>query len=100
MTHPQDGCLGMLVCPVLQLCHHTCLCLHLRLPALRHMRCWVGPDGGEMGVEVLHHAINPVADVPFTQSRTRLHWQSYGFAQNRSGFMGTLNITAIEHGWT
>ena len=74
MTHPQDGCLGVLICPVLHLRHHTCLRLYLRLSSLRHMSCRMGPDGGEMGVEVLYHVIDPVADVPFAQSRTWLYW--------------------------
>jgi hypothetical protein len=60
----------------------------------------MGTHGGEMGVEFLGHAIDPVANVPFAQSRTRLHWQPHMLTQNRGGFMGALNITAIEHGWT
>jgi hypothetical protein len=60
----------------------------------------MGPDGSKMGVEVLHHAIDPVANIPFAQARTRLHWQPHVFAQNRGGFVGALNITAIEYGWT
>jgi hypothetical protein len=53
-----------------------------------------------MGVEFLSHAIDPVANVPFAQSNTRLHWKSHVFTQNHGGFVGALNITAIEHGWT
>src|SRR5215510_7192280 len=100
MTHPENGALDVLLCPGLHLCHHTCLRLHLRLPTLRHMGRRMGSDGSEMGVEVLGHAIDPVANVPFAQSRTRLHWKPQVLTQNRGGFMGALNITTIEHGWT
>jgi hypothetical protein len=60
----------------------------------------MGADGSEMDVKFLGHTIDPVANVPFAQSRTRLHWQSHVLTQKHGGFVGSLNITAIEHGWT
>src|SRR4029078_11080658 len=92
VTHPQDGCREALVSPGLHLCHHTCLCLDLRLPSLRYMGGRMGADGSEMDVNILGHTIEPVANVPFAQSRTRLHWQPHVLTQNRGGFMGALNI--------
>jgi hypothetical protein len=64
------------------------------------MRGWMGADGGEMGVEFIGHAIDPVANVPFTQSSTRLHGEPQVLTHNRGGFVSTLNITAVEHSWT
>jgi hypothetical protein len=60
----------------------------------------MGANGGEMGVEFIGQAIDPVANVPFPQSSTRLHGEPQVLTQNRSGFVSALNITAVEHSRT
>jgi hypothetical protein len=60
----------------------------------------MGANGSEMSVEFVGHTINPVANVPFAEPSTELHWEAHVLTQNRGGFVSALNITAVEHGRT
>src|SRR5262252_3709515 len=56
----------------------------------------MGTHSGQMGVEFVGHAVDPVTNIPFPQASTQLHRQPHMLADNQVSFVGTLNIAAIE----